>query len=64
MKIEVNTLEYITGEVLLIKCEDGQQRLAVYLLKSLNETKKNYEIEIYDNKILAVIKKIENWRHL
>ena len=62
MKIEVETLEYAMGGVLLIKCEDGQYRLAAYLSKSLNETKRNYEI--YDNKMLAVIKGLENWRHL
>jgi len=56
MKIEVETLEYAMGGMLLIKYEDGQYRLAVYLSKSLNETKRNYEI--YDNK------RLENWRHL
>jgi len=62
MKMEVETLEYAMEGVLLIKYEDGQYRLAVYLSKSLNETKRNYEI--YDNKMLAVIKRLENWRHL
>ena len=42
--------------MLLIKYEDEQYRLAAYLSKSLNETKRNYEI--YDNK------RLENWRHL
>jgi len=32
------------------------------LLKSLNEIEKNYEI--HDKEILAVIRKLENWRHL
>ena len=42
--MEVETLEYAMEGVLLIKYEDGQYRLAVYLSKSLNETKRNYEI--------------------
>ena len=33
-----------------------------YLSKSLNETERNYEI--YDKKILVVIKDLENWRYL
>ena len=33
-----------------------------YLSKSLNEIEKNYEI--HDKKMLAVIKGLENWRHL
>ena len=33
-----------------------------YLSKSLNEMEKNYEI--HDKKMLAVIKGLENWRHL
>ena len=33
-----------------------------YLLKSLNKTERNYEI--HDKEILAVIKGLENWRHL
>ena len=32
-----------------------------YLLKSLNEMKRNYEI--HDKVMLAVIRGLENWRH-
>jgi len=32
------------------------------LLKSLNETEKNYEI--YDKEILVVIRELKNWRHM
>jgi len=48
--------------MLLIECEDRRWRLVVYLSKSLNETKRNYEI--YDKEMLAVIKGLENWRYL
>ena len=33
-----------------------------YLLNSLNKTEINYKI--YDKEILAVIRELENWRHL
>ena len=33
-----------------------------FLSKSLNETERNYEI--YDKEMLAVIRGLENWRHL
>jgi len=33
-----------------------------FLSKSLNETKRNYEI--HDKKTLVVIRGLENWRHL
>ena len=34
----------------------------VYLSKSLNEIERNYEI--HNKKMLAVIRGLENWRHL
>jgi len=34
----------------------------MYLSKSLSETKINYEI--YNKKMLAVIRELENWRYL
>ena len=33
-----------------------------YLLKSLNETERNYEI--HNKEMLAVIRGLENWRYL
>ena len=42
--MEVNTLDYATEGVLSMEYEDRQQRLIVYLSKSLNKTKKNYKI--------------------
>ena len=60
--MEVDVLDYAIGGVLLMECNDGRWRLVVYLLKSLNETKRNYEI--HDKKMLAVIRGLENWRYL
>jgi len=62
IRMEVNTLDYITGGVLFMECEDGKWRLVAFLSKSLNETEKDYEI--HDKEMLAVIRGLENWRHL
>ena len=60
--MEVDVLDYATEEILSIECEDGKQRSVAYLLKSLNETERNYEI--YNKEMLAIIRELENWRHL
>ena len=62
MRMEVDVSDYVTRGVLSIECEDGKWRLVAYLLKSLNETERNYEI--HDKEILKVIRKLENWKHL
>ena len=62
MKIEVDTSDYIMGEVLSMKYRDGKWRLVAYLSRSLNETKRNYGI--HNKEILLIIRKLENWRHL
>ena len=62
MRMEVNTSDYTTGEVLLMGYENGRWRPVVYLSKSLNEIERNYEI--HDKKILVIIRELENWRHL
>ena len=48
--------------VLSMKCKDEKWQLVAFLSKSLNKTKRNYKI--YDKEILAVIRGLENWRHL
>ena len=58
MRMEVDTLDYTTGEVLSMECEDSRWRLVASLLKSLNETERNYEI--HDKEILAIIRELEN----
>ena len=60
--MEVNASDYVTGGVLSIEYKDEQQRPIAYLSKSLNETEKKYEI--HDKKMLAVIRKLKNQRHL
>ena len=48
--------------MLSIEYEDRRKRPVVFLSKSLDETERNYEI--HDKEILAVIRKLENWRYL
>jgi len=62
MRMKVDILDYIIGGVLFMKCEDGKWQPVVFLSKSLNKTKKNYEI--HNKKMLVVIRGLENWRHL
>jgi len=62
MKMEVDTLDYVTGGVLLMECEDGLWRPVVFLSKLLNETERNYEI--HNKEILAIVRGLEAWRHL
>jgi len=62
MRMEVDALDYATGGVLSMKCEDRLWRPVAFLSKSLNETERNYEI--HDKEMLAIIRDLENWRHL
>jgi len=43
MRMEVDTLDYTTGGILSMECEDGRWRSVVFLSKSLNKTKRNYK---------------------
>ena len=52
----------MTGGVLSIKWNNEKWRLVVYLLKLLNEMERNYKI--HDKEMLAVIRDLENWKHL
>ena len=62
MRMEVDTSDYATGEVLLMEYEDGLWRLVAFLFKSLNKMERNYEI--HDKEMLAIIRGLESWRHL
>jgi len=62
MRMKVDASDYATGGVLSVECEDGLWRPVVFLSKSLNETKRNYEI--HDKEMLAIIRELESWRHL
>ena len=60
--LKVNTLNYATKGMLFIEYEDRKWKPVAYFSKSLNKIERNYKI--YNKKILAVIKELENWRYL
>ena len=60
--MEVDTSNYIMGGVLFMECENRKWRLVACLLNLLNEMERNYEI--HNKEMLAVIRGLENWRHL
>ena len=62
MRIEVDTSDYTTGEILSTECEDSRWRSVAFFSKLLNETERNYEI--HDKEMLVVVRGLENWRHL
>jgi len=62
MRVEANASEYATGGVLLMKCENKKWRPVAFISKSLNEMERNYEI--YDREILAIVRCLDEWRHL
>ena len=57
MRVEADILDYTTGEVLLIKCEDKKWRPIAFISKSLNITECNYEI--HNKEMLVVIQCLE-----
>jgi len=62
MRMEVDVSDYAMGGVLSMKYKDKLWRPVAFLSKSLNETERNYEI--HDKEMLAIIRGLENWRHL
>ena len=62
MRMEVDASDYAMEGVLSMKYENRKWQPVAFLSKSLNETERNYEI--YDKEMLAVIRGLENWRHL
>ena len=62
MRMEVDVSDYAMGGVLSMEYEDGLQRPAAFLSKSLNEMERNYEI--HNKEMLAIVRGLEVWRHL
>ena len=62
MRMEVDASDYAMGGVLSMEGKDRLWRPVAFLLKLLNETERNYEI--HDKEMLAIIRGLENWRHL
>jgi len=53
MRVEADASDYAMGGVLLMRCEDEKWRPVAYILKLLNDIKKNYKI--HNKEILAVL---------
>ena len=62
MRMEVDASDYVMGDILSMECGDGKWRPVVFHSKLLNEIERNYEI--HDKEMLAIIRGLENWRHL
>ena len=62
VRVEADTSEYATGGVLSMKCKDEKWRPVAFISKSLNKAERNYKI--HDRDILAIIRCLEEWRHL
>jgi len=57
MRVETDASEFAMGGVLSMKCEDKKWRPVAYILKSLNEAERNYEI--HNKEILMIIQYLE-----
>ena len=61
MRVEANILDFVTDEVLLMKCKDEKWRYVAYIQKSLNEAEINYKF--HNKEILAIIRCLKVWRY-
>ena len=61
LRVEANASNFATGGVLSVRCKDNLWQPVAFISKALNETERNYEI--YDKKMLGVIRCLEAWRH-
>jgi len=57
MRVKADVSNYATERMLLVKYEDGKQRPVVFISKSMNSTKRNYEI--HNKEMLVVIRYLE-----
>ena len=60
-RVEADASNYATGGVLSMKCSDDKWRLVAFISKSLSDTEWNYEI--HDKEMLAVVRCLEAWRY-
>ncbi len=57
-ELEVDTLGYTVGAVLLQRKEDGKKHPIGYYSATLNEAQRNYDI--YDLELLAIVMALRN----
>jgi len=61
IKVKANASDYATRGVLLTKCKYKKWRPVAFISKSLNAMEWNYEI--HDKEMLAVIRCLEAWKY-
>ena len=61
MQVKTNASDIAMGAVLLVKGNGGKWRPCAFLSHSFSSTEWNYPI--YDKKLLAIIKALEEWHH-
>jgi len=57
MRVKADASNYATERMLLVKYEDRKWRPVVFISKSMNSTKRNYEI--HNKEMLVVIRYLE-----
>jgi len=62
IRVEVNTSEYTTGGVMLMRYENNNWRPVAFILKLLNKVERNYEI--HNKEMLVIIRCLDKWRYL
>ena len=61
-RVEADSSDFATGAVLSQEGEDGKWHPIAFYSKSLSPVERNYEI--HDKELLAIIRALEEWRHL
>ena len=61
MWVKADASNYATKRMLSVKYENRKWRPVVFISKSMNSTKRNYEI--HNKEMLAVIRYLEAWRY-
>jgi RNase H-like domain found in reverse transcriptase len=61
-ELEVDASQYAIGAILYQRDDNGKQRPVAYHSETLNEAERGYDI--FDWELMAVVKGLENWRHL
>ena len=53
LRLEADTLNFTTGGILSVKCEDDLWRPVAFISKAFNKTERNYKI--HDKEMLGII---------
>jgi RNase H-like domain found in reverse transcriptase len=61
-ELEVDASQYALGAILYQRDDNGKLRPVAYHSETFNEAERGYDI--HDRELLAVVKGLENWRHL